>query len=136
MTSESARGWRPITAPGAPDPRGGAYSVAAVAGDLVFTAGLGPVDPATGTIVGTEVGEQTRQVLRNLTAVLGGAGCTLDDVVKVTVHLANGDADWPAYNAAYLEFFRPPYPARTTAGSQLGSILVEIDVVAVRPPQR
>jgi enamine deaminase RidA (YjgF/YER057c/UK114 family) len=127
------RAWEPVIAEAGPAPRGSAYSVAAVAGGFVYTAGLGPVDPATGQTVGSEVGEQTRQTLRNLTAVLAAAGCTLDDVVKVTAHLHNGDADWPAYNEAYLEFFRPPYPARTTAGSNLGSILVEIDVVAVRP---
>lgn len=131
MTTE--RAWHPVSTPAAPTPRGSAYSVATVAGGLVFTAGLGPVDPQTGEIVGAEVGEQTRQTLRNLTAVLAAAGCTLDDVVKVTAHLHNGDTDWPAYNAAYLEFFRPPYPARTTAGSNLGNILVEIDVVAARP---
>jgi 2-iminobutanoate/2-iminopropanoate deaminase len=127
------RAWRPVVADAAPTPRGSAYSVATVANGFVFTAGLGPVDPQTGEIVGTEVGEQTRQTLRNLTAVLAAAGCTLDDVVKVTAHLHNGDTDWPAYNAAYLEFFRPPFPARATAGSNLGPILVEIDVVAVAP---
>jgi 2-iminobutanoate/2-iminopropanoate deaminase len=126
------RAWRPVTAEAAPTPRGSAYSVATVAGGFVFTSGLGPVDPLTRETVGTEVGEQTRQTLRNLTAVLAAAGCTLGDVVKVTAHLHNGDADWPAYNEAYLEFFRPPYPARTTAGSDLGTILVEIDAIAVR----
>ena len=127
------RAWEPVTAEAAPTPRGSAYSVATVAGGFVFTSGLGPVDPLTRETVGGEVGEQTRQTLRNLTAVLAAAGCTLDDVVKVTAHLHNGDADWPAYNDAYMEFFRPPYPARTTAGSDLGTILVEIDAVAVRP---
>lgn len=126
------RGWQPISTPAAPSPRGAAYRVGTVVGDLVFAAGLGPLDP-TGEIVGTEVGEQTRQVLRNSSAVPAEHGCTLADVAEVTAHLHNGDADWAAYNAAYLEFFTPPYPARTTSGSDLGEILVEIDVVGVWP---
>jgi reactive intermediate/imine deaminase len=133
MTTE--RAWHPISTPAAPAPRGSAYSVATVAGGFVFTAGLGPVDPQTGQVVGTDVAEQTRQTLRNLTEVLAAAGCTLDDVAKVTALLHNGDTDWPAYNEAYLEFFRPPYPARTTAGANLGTILVEIEAVAVRPAE-
>ncbi len=83
-------------------------------------------------IGGTEAGEQTRQVLRNVHAVLSEAGLTLADVVKVTAHLQDSDRDWAAFDAAYAELFAPPYPVRTTAGSHLGDILVEIDVVPVR----
>jgi reactive intermediate/imine deaminase len=122
----------PLATTAAPAPRG-AYEQGVVAGDYVYTAGLGPLDPATRAIVGAEAGEQTRQVLRNLAAILAAAGATLADVVKVTAHLADSERDWDAFDTAYREFFVPPYPARTTAGSQLGDILVEIDVVAYRP---
>lgn len=73
--------------------------------------------------------EQTRQVLRNVGSVLAEHGLTLDDSVKVTVHLADL-ADFAEFNEAYQEFFTAPYPVRTTVGSQLANILVEIDVVA------
>jgi enamine deaminase RidA (YjgF/YER057c/UK114 family) len=78
------------------------------------------------------VGEQTRQVLRNVQAILAERGLTLDDCVKTTVHLADL-ADFAEFNEAYKEFFTEPYPVRTTVGSQLANILVEIDVVAALP---
>jgi 2-iminobutanoate/2-iminopropanoate deaminase len=117
----------------APQPRGN-YSQARIAGDLIFTAGLVPLDPETRSLVGEgDVAEQTRQVLRNLQAILAAAGATLDDVVKITVFLADRDRDWEAYDAVFPEFFTPPYPARLTAGAHLGNILVEIEAVASRP---
>jgi reactive intermediate/imine deaminase len=110
---------------------GGAYSQAIAANGFLYTAGYGPQDPATGQIVGTGVGEQTQQVLRNISAVLAAEGLDLSDVVKATVHLADLDRDFPAFNQAYASHFTPPYPVRTTVGSRLvGSMLVEIDVVA------
>lgn len=122
---------RAISTSRAPAPRGW-YSQAIVVGDLVVTAGFGPVDPDTREIVGSDVAEQTRQTLRNVAAVLAAAGSDLQDTVKVTAHLANIDADWDAFDAAYREFFSDPLPVRTTAGSDLGGILVEIDVLAVK----
>lgn len=69
-------------------------------------------------------------MLRNLSGILAERDLTLDHVVKVTVHLADLDRDFPAYDAAYREFFSDPKPARTTVGSTLAGILVEIDLVA------
>ncbi|MGW5642831.1 RidA family protein [Saccharopolyspora sp. NPDC003752] len=112
----------------APRPAG-AYSQGIVAGGFLHTAGFGPKDPKTGEVAET-VGEQTAQVLRNVQAVLAEQGLTLDDVVKSTVHLQNLKADFAEFNAAYESFFTAPYPARTTVGSDLMNILVEIDVVA------
>ncbi|WP_309068342.1 Rid family detoxifying hydrolase [Microbacterium sp.] len=111
----------------APAPAG-PYSQGIVSGDLLFTAGFGPQDPATGAVP-ENVADQTRQVLRNIQAVLAQHGATLDHVLKSTVHLADL-ADFEEFNAAYREFFSEPYPVRTTVGSQLANILVEIDVVA------
>lgn len=107
----------------------GAYSQGIVSGGFLYTAGFGPQDPETGEIAPT-VGEQTTQVLRNVQAVLTEAGLTFDDVVKVTVHLQNLKGDFAEYDAVYREFFAAPYPVRTTVGSELMNILVEIDVVA------
>ena len=105
------------------------YSHGVVANGFLFTAGFGPQDPATGQVVDGGVREQTRQVLRNIGGVLAEYGLDFDDVVKVTAHLEDL-ADFADYNEAYAEFFTEPYPVRTTVGSRLASILVEIDVVA------
>ena len=112
----------------APRPAG-PYSQGIVSGDLLFTAGFGPQDRANGNAVAADVAEQTRQVLRNVQAVLAEHGATFDDVLKTTVHLADL-ADFAEFNDAYREFFTEPFPVRTTVGSQLANILVEIDVVA------
>ena len=114
---------------GAPAP-GGAYSQAVEANGFLYTAGFGPIDPQTGEIVGEDVGEQTRQVMRNISAVLEAAGLDFSDVVKSTVHLADVGRDFAGFNAAYGEFFTDGFPVRTTVGSTLPRILVEIDVVA------
>lgn len=120
-----------ITTTSAPAPAG-PYSQGIVANGLLFTAGFGPHGPATGDVAET-VGEQTRQVLRNIAAVLAEHSATLDDVVKTTVHLQNLKQDFAEYNEAYQEFFTEPFPVRTTVGSQLFDILVEIDVVVALP---
>ncbi len=120
-----------ITTDQAPRPAG-AYSQAIVAGDLVFTAGAGPHDPHTGELAGETIEEQTAQVMRNLSEVLKAAGVGFTDVVKVTVHLQHLHRDFAGFNATYETFMSAPYPVRTTVGSELANILVEIDLVAVR----
>lgn len=122
-----------VTLSNAPTPAG-PYSHGIVANGFLFTAGFGPQDPATGAVVEGGVREQTRQVLRNVGAVLTEYGLSFDDVVKVTAHLEDL-ADFGEYNVAYAEFFSAPFPVRTTVGSRLADILVEIDVVAAVPPR-
>ena len=110
----------------------GPYSLAIVAGDTIYVAGQGPLDPATGAIRGASIEEQTELTLANVRRILHAAGCTMDDCVKTTVHLLNID-DFERFNAVYKTFFSKPYPARTTVQSVLWhGILVEIDAVAVR----
>lgn len=121
-----------VTTGEAPMP-GGSYSQGVVANGLVFTAGCGPHAPVTGEVVGYGIGEQTRQVFRNLSAILAEAGASLDDVVKVTAHLSEPARDFAEYDAVCRDTFRPPYPARTTVGSHLVGMLVEIDVIAALP---
>jgi len=115
----------------APQPAG-PYSQGVEANGFFYTAGFGPQNPATGAVA-ESVADQTRQVLRNVQAVLAERGLSMDDCVKTTVHLADL-ADFAEFNGAYAEFFSEPYPVRTTVGSQLANILVEIDVVAAIPP--
>ena len=100
-----------------------------VAGGFLYTSGFGPHDPATGEVPeGIEA--QTRAVLGNLSRVLAEVGLDLGDVVKVTTHLQELKRDFPGYNAVYAELVPEPRPVRTTVGSALMDILVEIDVVA------
>jgi enamine deaminase RidA (YjgF/YER057c/UK114 family) len=71
--------------------------------------------------------------MANLVACLRAAGCTLDDVVKVSAFLADLD-DFEAFNRVYAEHFAPPYPVRTTVRAGLADgLLVEIDAVARKP---
>lgn len=93
----------------------GAYSQAVVSGDLVFCSGQIPLDPATGELVSGTVTDETRRCLDNLAAVLAAAGCSLEQVVKVTAFLTDMD-DFPEFNAAYAGYFAGAPPARATIG--------------------
>ncbi len=119
------------TSPDLPAPAG-PYSHLVQSGDVVWTAGFGPQDPATGQVP-DGIEQQTEQVIDNVEAALRVAGLGLGDVVKATVHLQHLERDFAAYNEVYARRFRSPYPVRTTVGSDLLGILVEIDVVAVGP---
>jgi len=107
----------------------GAYSQGLRAGDFIFVSGQGPLDPATGQIVGENIEEQTARVLENIKAILAAAGATMADVVKVSAHLSDL-ALFDRYNKVYSTYFPDPKPTRTTVGSQLLGILVEIDAIA------
>lgn len=119
------------TSPDLPAP-GGAYSHVVEVNGIVFTAGFGPQDPVTGEVP-DGVAAQTEQVISNVETALASVGLGLADVVKSTVHLQDLHRDVVEYNEVYARRFPEPFPARTTVGSTLADILVEIDVVAVRP---
>jgi 2-iminobutanoate/2-iminopropanoate deaminase len=107
----------------------GAYSQALRVGDFIFVSGQGPLDPGTGQIVGETVEEQTARVLENIKAILEAGGASMSDVVKVSAHLSDL-ALFQRYNKIYATYFPDPKPTRTTVGSQLPGILVEIDAIA------
>ena len=106
----------------------GPYSQGIIVGNRIYVAGQGPLNPATGKVP-EGIEDQTRQVLKNIQAILEAGGAKLDDVVKVTAHLADLKY-FTAFNEVYKTFFKEPFPVRTTVGSQLKDILVEIDVIA------
>jgi 2-iminobutanoate/2-iminopropanoate deaminase len=81
------------------------------AGELVFTAGVMPLDPGSGLLPAGGVAPQTHQAMRNLQALLEAAGSSLDRLVQVTVYLRKW-ADFGEMNAAYVSYLKPPYPAR------------------------
>ena len=91
----------------------GPYSQAVLHGGLVYCSGQIALDPATGAVVEGGVPEQTRQVLRNLGAVLAAAGSGPERVLKTTVYLRDM-ADFSAMNTVYAEFFGSARPARAT----------------------
>lgn len=107
-------------------------SPATRAGDFVFVSGQVPMDE-TGKIVEGGIAGQTRHVFKRLEAALGLAGCTLQDVAKATVWLADA-GDFRAFNQAYVECFGAHRPARSTVQARLMvDALVEIEVVAYKP---
>ena len=109
----------------------GPYSQAIQVGNLVYTSGQIPVDPATGAFAEGGIKEQTRQSLLNVQAILEEAGLSMDDVVKTTVFMADM-YDFTDMNAVYAEFFKEPYPARSAVAVKTlpKGALVEIEVVA------
>lgn len=110
----------------------GPYSQAVVAGDLVFLSGQIALDPERGRLVDGSIEDETRQVLKNLAAVLAAEGLAFSAVVRTTVYLTDL-ADFPRVNQTYAEFFQEPFPARTTV--QVTALpraaRIEIDAIAI-----
>ena len=90
------------------------YSQAVIAGGLVFVSGQGPWDPATGTVVGETIEEQTRQALTNVRAILEAAGSSMDRVANATVVVSNPE-DFAGMNAEWKRWFPTDPPARAGA---------------------
>jgi 2-iminobutanoate/2-iminopropanoate deaminase len=112
---------------------GGAYSPGIVAeGRFIYVSGQGPTQD--GAVIGETAAEQTKVVLENVAAVLAQAGASLADVVRCGVFLAD-ISDFAAMNEVYGQMFPHPLPARTTVGAALAGFKVEIDCVAVLPPE-
>jgi 2-iminobutanoate/2-iminopropanoate deaminase len=112
----------------------GPYSQAVRVGNLVFTAGQIPLEPATGYVVASGITEQTTRVLENLKAILEAAGTSLAKVVKTTVFLKDFN-DFAAMNAVYGSYFggdgaAPPARSTVEVARLPKDVLVEIEVVA------
>ena len=91
-----------------------AYSQAVKAAGLVFVSGTAPTDPATGSLKGSTIQDQTRQCLLNIQAILEEAGSSLDKLVSVTVVLADED-EFAGMNEEWLKWFPTNPPARQGA---------------------
>lgn len=111
----------------------GPYSQAVAAGEFVFTAGQIALHPESMDVVGTDVAQQTEQVMRNLAAVLEAGGSSLSRVVKTTVYLSSM-GDFPTMNEVYAKHFGAHRPARSTveAAALPKNVRVEIDAIALR----
>ncbi len=111
----------------------GPYSQGIACSNIIFTSGQLPTDPATGDFASDEIAGQTRQCLKNLSAVLEAEGLTLENVAKATVFLQDL-SHFAAMNEVYSEFFSQNPPARSCVevAALPKSALVEIEAIAVR----
>ena len=111
----------------------GPYSQAIEAGGMVVASGQLPINPATGAFPEGGIKEQTRQSILNAEAILKEAGCSLANVVKTTVLLAD-IADFAAMNEVYASFFSEPFPARSAFAVRdlPKGALVEIEMIAAK----
>mgnify|MGYP003313648494 CR=1 FL=1 len=108
----------------------GPYSQAIVTGNLLFTSGQIPVDPATGDVVEGGITEQTEQIMKNISEVLKAAGASFDNAVKTTCFLAD-IADFAAFNEVYGKYFTSR-PARSCVAVRdlPKGVLAEVEVIA------
>ncbi len=110
----------------------GPYSQAIVAGNLAFCSGCIPLNPVSMKVEAQTIEEQTTQVIKNMQAVLQGAGSSLSKVVKTTVFLKDMN-DFQQMNGVYERMFEGHKPARSTV--QVAKlpldVMVEIECVAV-----
>ena len=132
-SAQQDRGLRTIAVEGAPKAVG-PYAQGIIANGFLYTAGQTARDPATGNPVSGDIVVQTNRVIDNLEAILKGAGCTLQDVVKITVFMTDL-GDFAKMNEAYAARFGSHRPARSTVQvSKLpGNASLEMDVVARVP---
>ena len=108
----------------------GPYSQGYIVNGLLFTSGQIALDPATGTVVGTTIEEQTHQVMKNLGALLEAAGLTYTNVVKTTCFLADM-GDFAAFNEIYAQYMTSK-PARSCVAVKTlpKNVLCEVEVIA------
>ena len=109
----------------------GPYSQAIVTGNMVFTSGQIPINPATGNVEAVGITEQTEQVMKNLGEVLSAAGSSYEKAVKTTCFLAD-IADFAAFNEVYAKYFTEK-PARSCVAVKdlPKGVLVEVEVIAL-----
>lgn len=108
----------------------GPYSQAITCGNMLFTSGQIPINPATGNVEAEGITDQATQVMKNLAAVLAEAGTSFDKVVKTTCFLSDM-GDFAAFNAVYAEYFTSK-PARSCVAVKTlpKNVLVEVEVIA------
>lgn len=108
----------------------GPYSAGMTLGNMVYTAGQIPVDPATGKVVEGGIVAEAHQSLTNLMHVLEAAGSGLDYVLKTTCFLADM-GEFAQFNTVYAEFFTDKPPARATVAVKTLPLNVRVEVEAI-----
>ncbi|HIZ53170.1 MAG TPA: RidA family protein [Candidatus Enterococcus avicola] len=109
----------------------GPYVQGRIANGFLFASGQIPLHPETGEIVGDTIEEQTKQVVKNISAILEEVGITADAIVKTTCFLKNMD-DFVAFNGVYGTLFGEMLPARSAVevARLPKDVLVEIEIIA------
>ena len=110
----------------------GPYSQAIICGEMVFTSGQIPINPASGNIEATTIETQAEQVMKNLGEVLKAAGSSFEKAVKTTCFLADM-ADFVAFNGVYAKYFTTN-PARSCVAVKTlpKNVLIEVEVIATK----
>ena len=106
------------------------YSQAVKAAGLVFVAGQGPFDPATGEVVGETIQDQTHQCLKNLQAILEAAGSSLENAVSATFILREGD-EFAGFNEEWNKWFPKDPPARQAAQMPIRVKTMKISIALI-----
>lgn len=111
----------------------GPYSQGTAVHDMIFVSGQLPIVPETGELLEGTIGEQTKQSLRNISAILKEAECTLENIVKVTIFICDMEK-FAEVNAAYAEVLGEAVPARSCVAvrSLPKNAEIEIECIAVR----
>ncbi len=116
----------------APQPKG-PYAQAVKANGFLFVSGQGSLDPASGEVIHGTIEDETRLTIEDMKAVLAAGGCTLADVVKVTVFLEDME-NFARMNAVFGEYFSDVKPARSTVQAKPpAGLQVEMEAIAVIP---
>ena len=111
----------------------GPYSQAIKVGNFMFISGQIPLNPETGQVISGDIKIQTKQVLENIKAILEAEGYSMENIIYVTVYLANIE-DFPEFNLEYSKYFQKDPPARVTVGvAQLPkNVKIEISAIAYK----
>lgn len=114
----------------APEPIG-PYSQAIQSGSLLFLSGQIALDPDTEQLISTTIEDETKQVFKNIEAILSASGLALSDIIKATIYLTDM-ADFPAVNSIYAEQLGPHKPARACVAVRAlpRNARIEIDAIA------
>lgn len=109
----------------------GPYSQAVEAGNMIFTSGMIPINPATGELVAGTVEEQAEQAISNLKNLLEAAGSSMERVVKTVVFIRDME-DFVKINEIYAKYFTEPYPARSCVqvARLPKDVAIEIEAIA------
>ena len=111
----------------------GPYSQAVKVGNLLFTSGMIPIDPATNTLVEGGIEVQAERALENVKALLEASGTSLDKVVKTVVFIKNMD-DFAKVNEIYAKYFTADFPARSCVevARLPKDVMLEIEAIAIK----
>ena len=109
----------------------GPYSQAVKVGNLLFTSGMIPIDPATNTLVEGGIEVQAERALENVKALLEASGSSMDKVVKTVVFIKNMD-DFAKVNEIYAKYFTADFPARSCVevARLPKDVLIEMEAIA------